>query len=353
MSAFNHHHYMSLALQLAQQGRTTVSPNPMVGCVIVKNNGIVGQGFHQAAGQPHAEVNALQAAQTNAQGATAYITLEPCCHQGRTPPCTKALVQAGIKKVFVACLDPNPLVAGKGIEILRSAGMAVELGLCEAEATRLNEFFFHYIRCKRPFVIAKWAMSLDGKTTTHQQDSRHISCAESQAFSHQTRQQVDAILIGAKTAMQDNPLLTVRLTTNETVPKHPTRIVLTTQGKLPLHLKIFDLLSPAKTIVATTNAVDKRWCAQLKERHIEVLILEKNKQVDLPALLDELGKREITSLLVEGGMQVHEAFFQNNLVNQIHVYLAPTIIGTLEKKHTLTSLHQTQIGRDIYFTANY
>lgn len=222
MSVRHHSEYMRIALQLAQQGRCTVSPNPMVGCVIVKNNQIIGEGFHSYSGGPHAEIMALQQAGSNAQGAIAYITLEPCCHYGKTPPCTDALLQAGITHIVVACLDPNPLVAGKGLQQLQSAGMHVELGVGEEEAKRLNEIFFHYIRNQRPFVIAKWAMSLDGKTVTQPHDTRDISCLASHQASHQIRQQVDAILIGANTAIHDDPLLTVRHTIDHApLLKHP------------------------------------------------------------------------------------------------------------------------------------
>jgi len=350
----SHHHYMSQALQLSERGRFTVSPNPMVGCLIVKDDYIVGEGFHQKAGGPHAEIFALQQAGVKAQAATAYVTLEPCCHQGRTPPCTQALIHAGIKQVYVACKDPNPLIAGKGISALRAAGIDVQVGIMETKAQQLNEIFFHYIQHKQPFVIAKWAMSLDGKTITQHFDTKTISCQASQRSSHQTRLQVDAILIGANTAIHDDPLLTARYN-NAMISKQPLRIILSSQGPLPIHLKLFDPSSPAKTIVATTEAVDPDWLHIMQTKSIEVLILPKNKEgkVHLPSLLRELGRKEITSVLVEGGMTVHEAFFQEKLVNKIHVYLAPVIIGALEKKQHLSNLQLTEIESDFYFTADY
>lgn len=351
MNATSHLDYMRLALQLAERGRFTVSPNPMVGCVIVKDYRIVGEGFHQHAGEAHAEIVALQHAGNEAQNATAYVTLEPCSHYGRTPPCVDALIRAGIKQVYAACVDPNPLVAGKGIAALEAAGIEVHIGLCEAEAKQLNQIFFHYIQHKRPFVIAKWAMSLDGKTITHPSDNRQISCEQSLYSSHQIRQQVDALLIGARTAIQDDPLLTVRYTSQ--ILKHPLRIILASRG-VPLDLKMFHPDMPRKTIVATTDAIDKQHHQAMLDQKIEVVILPSSKQgyVDLTSLLDELGKRQITSLLVEGGMTVHENFFAENLVNQVHVYLAPVFIGSLEKKRVFTNIHFNPMEADFYFIAD-
>lgn len=345
---------MQKALALAAEGRFTTSPNPMVGCVIVKDNRIVGKGFHQYAGGPHAEIIALQEAGQNAVGATLYVTLEPCCHFGRTPPCTTSILQSGIKKIYVACSDPNPLVAGKGIALLRSAHIEIDVGLCEQEAKKLNEIFFYYIKHKRPFVISKWAMSLDGKTITHPSDSKDISSHTSRQQTHQLRQQVDAVLVGANTAKNDNPKLTVRLDTSK-VMKHPTRIILSSHGGLPLDLNVFNQTMPGKTIVATTHAVDRNWYDCIRQKNIDVLILPANNQgqVDLNSLLLELGKKEITSLLIEGGMTVHHQFFAEQLVNQIQLYLAPIIIGAMENKQSVTNLQFSQVASDFHFIADY
>lgn len=349
MDTMHHLKFMSLALQLAERGHFTVSPNPMVGCVIVKKQEIIGQGFHVQAGGAHAEILALQAAGANAKDATLYVTLEPCCHTGKTPPCVPALIQAGIKKIYVACLDPNPKMAGKSISLLRSAGIEVEVGLAEAAAKQLNEIFFHYITQQRPFVIAKWAMSLDGKTVTHPNDTRQISSPESHYHAHQLRRQVDAILIGANTARLDNPELTARLKpATDHITKQPTRIILSSGEPLPPQLKIFAADLPGKTIIATTKALTV-------PSTVETLILPKNNagEVDLPSLLTALWQREISSVLVEGGMRVHASFFQQNLVNKIHVYLAPVIIGSLAKKHPLTEVTFAPLGQDFYCTATY
>jgi diaminohydroxyphosphoribosylaminopyrimidine deaminase/5-amino-6-(5-phosphoribosylamino)uracil reductase len=324
----------------------------VVGCVIVRENKILGQGFHVRAGSGHAEVNAILDAGGDTLGATAYVTLEPCSHFGRTPPCTQALIKAGIKKVYVACGDPNPLVAGRGVKELQAHGIEVEVGLAEDEAKRQNEIFFKYITKRRPFVIAKWAMSLDGKTITNPGDSRKISGEISHQHTHNTRQLVDAILVGANTAICDDPELTVRLN-SQNITKQPLRVILTTRGNLPSHLKILNGTLPGKTLIATTEPAGAGWEKAIAANQVEVLILPKNSegQVCLTSLLDELGKREITSLLVEGGMTVQQSFFKENLVDKIQVYLAPVFIGTLDKKIALENMEITTMGRDYHFSA--
>ncbi|EKD71067.1 MAG: Pyrimidine reductase/pyrimidine deaminase [uncultured bacterium] len=350
MSKTNHQQYISLALELAERGRLTVSPNPMVGCVIVKNNTIVGQGYHQRAGDAHAEINALRNAGSKAENATMYVTLEPCCHVGKTPPCVNAIIQAQIKKVVVACLDPNPLMSGKSISILQNAGIEVDIGICEQEAKTLNEIFFHYITTKRPFVIAKWAMSIDGQTITHPEDNRQISCAESHKQTHHLREQVDAILIGANTARVDNPLLTVRL--GESPRHHPIRIILSSTGQLPENLNLFSHSLPAKTIIVATEKICSQLINQYQKNNIELLIIKSNQhgQVDIKNLLEELGKRHITSLLVEGGMTIHQHFFAEKLVNKIHVYIAPVFIGKTKTKIPVRFSTIKNSGADIVVT---
>lgn len=331
--------YMTLALQLAEKGRMSVSPNPMVGCVIVKNNKIIATGWHQRAGESHAEIIALQATQEDLSGATLYVTLEPCCHYGRTPPCVDAILNSGIKEIYVACLDPNPVVAGKGIELLKQANITVHVGLLENEAKKLNEIFFHYITTKRPFVIAKWAMSLDGKTVTNPNDSRQISGEQAYQYTHQLRHQVDAILVGAKTALHDNPQLTARLHANE---KQPIRIVLANKSELPKNLELLNNSLPGKTIIVTNNKM-------ISAEQVEVLYIDSNNQsqISLPSLLEELGKRGITSLLIEGGMTTLNYFIKENLINKFHVYLTPTIISSLPAKKKLNNFSYHALGDDI------
>jgi diaminohydroxyphosphoribosylaminopyrimidine deaminase/5-amino-6-(5-phosphoribosylamino)uracil reductase len=284
MNTLEHAKYMSLALRLAKKGRFSVSPNPMVGCVIVKNNQIIGKGFHQCAGGPHAEISALQQAGKEAKDASVYVTLEPCCHYGRTPPCANALIEAGVSNVYISCLDPNPLVRGKGIQQLQSDGISVNIGLFEKESITLNEIFFHYITHRRPFVIAKWAMSLDGKTTTHALDDKQISGESSKKITHKIRQHVDAILVGANTVLVDNPQLTVR---NNTSIKQPIRIILAGKKYFPNTLNIFKDLT-SKIIIAGTKQT-QQFISHLQSNHIEILILPENKQnrVHLPTLLSE------------------------------------------------------------------
>ena len=343
MNAKNHHQFMSLALKLAKKGRYTTAPNPMVGCVIVKNNQIIATGYHHKYGGHHAEVLALNQAGSAASGATMYINLEPCCHFGKTPPCAPTLITAGIVKVFIAHIDPNPIVSGSGIKALQAAGIEVNIGLLEEEAKQLNRYFIHYIVHKRPYVIAKWAMSLDGKTVTNPEDSRQISGDKSNKLTHQVRKQVDAIIVGANTVLADNPKLTARIGKQK---KQPVRVVLFSYGVVPLDSSIFDL--SARTLVVTTNLISKEQLDILLKRNIEVIITKPdlNNQIDLIALLDELWKIGIYSVLVEGGMQIHQSFIKANLINELIVYVAPVIIGDFVRKIALPNMSFGKIGDD-------
>lgn len=354
MNANQHTHYMTLALSLAEQGRLTVTPNPMVGCVIVKDNHIIGTGYHQYAGKPHAEIYALNEAGQQAEGACVYVTLEPCCHHGKTPPCTDALIKAGIKKIYIACIDPNSLMSGKSVELLRAAGIEVEVGLCATAAQQLNEVFFHYIKTQRPFVIAKWGMSLDGETIVNQGDSKQITGSVSQQHTHRLRQQVDAILIGSRTAHHDDPQLTVRLADVESNLKQPLRIILGGQHPLPKTLKIFSEQLPGKTLVFITQRNAHHFLDLRELNNVELITLpeDTHQKSSLTALLDELGKRKITSVLVEGGKTIHDSFFRENLVNKIHVYIAPTIIKGYDYKHLVRIDETATMGQDFYINAS-
>ncbi|MGB0388055.1 MAG: bifunctional diaminohydroxyphosphoribosylaminopyrimidine deaminase/5-amino-6-(5-phosphoribosylamino)uracil reductase RibD [Ardenticatenaceae bacterium] len=320
--------YMAEALHLAQKGRGTSAPNPMVGCVIVRDGQVVGRGWHERAGEPHAEVFALREAQERARGATAYVTLEPCNHVGRTPACSESLIAAGISEVHVAMVDPNPIVAGRGIERLRAAGIRVYVGTHEAEARRLNEVFIHYITTRRPFVIAKWAMTIDGRIATHTGHSRWVTGAAARAHVHRTRHDVSAILVGRGTALADNPRLTTRLAENNQ-PRHPLRVVLDSRGTLPTTLRLFDPALPGQTLVATTEQASSAWLNKLDQQGVELLVLSPNSKgrVPLLPLLHELGQRQLSSLLVEGGAEVHASFFAQGMVNKVHAYIAPKLVG--------------------------
>ncbi len=346
-----HIDYMTLALSLAERGRGTVSPNPMVGCVIVNNHQIVGQGYHQFAGKAHAEIMALEQAQEKAKNAVVYITLEPCCHQGRTPPCTNALIKANVRKVFVAHLDPNPLVNGRGVQLLQEAGIEVEIGLCEKEAKQQNEIFFHYIKTKIPFVIAKWAMSLDGKTIAHSPDQRQISGQLVAEKTHQLRSEVDAILIGSRTAMIDDPQLTARFQSGLLKDKQPIRIILVGQQEIPFNLKLLNEKQPGKTIIVCTKKHETYFKEKISDS-IELLILEEISgcHVNLSVLLQELGARQISSLLVEGGMTIHQQFFKQKLVNKVHVSISPCFIGDFNEKIILQTMDTAILDQDLYCT---
>lgn len=351
MNDKNHSYFMSQALHLASLGRCTVSPNPMVGCVIVQNNTIVGSGFHQKAGQPHAEIIALKNAGEKSQHALMYVTLEPCCHFGRTPPCVNAIIEAGIQKVIVACLDPNPLVSGKGIKALEKAGIAVEIGINEKEAIQLNKIFFHYIKHKTPFVISKWAMSLDGKTAVNENDDKQISGLKSRYHTQALRHQTDAILIGAHTAIHDDPHLSVRFLENDRkIEKQPTRIILCGHQSFSPNLKIFNTPAQSKTILVATEKTRQLFLRHQSE-NTEILILPEthDNAISLPDLLIALGKKEMTSILVEGGMHVHNSFFKENLVNEAHVYLSPYFIGNFNHKKPVKIISFDSFDEDFYF----
>lgn len=321
---------MRRALELAALSRGRTSPNPMVGAVIVRDGQIVGEGYHQRAGTPHAEIHALRAAGERSRGATLYVNLEPCNHYGRTPPCTEALIAAGIAEVHMAMLDPNPLVNGQGRARLEAAGLRTVVGECAEAAAELNEAFGTYITTGRPWVIAKFAASLDGKIATRTGESRWISGEASRRYTHELRDTVDAILVGASTVIADDPLLTTRLPGRAV--RHPLRVILDSAGRVPLSARVLDPTLPAQTLVATTTAMPAAKRQALETQRAQVVTLPPDAQgrVDLPALLTELGRRQVTSLLVEGGGTVLEAFFRGRLVHKAMVFLSPIIIGGRE-----------------------
>ena len=316
--------YMRRALELALMAEGDTSPNPMVGCVIVDEDGeIVGEGYHHKAGEAHAEVNALAEAKQNARGATAYVTLEPCSHYGRTGPCCVALAKAGIKRVVVACLDPNPQVAGQGVEYLRLQNIDVTVGVCEEEAKRLNERFFTWITKGRPFISLKYAMTLDGKIASYIGDSKWITGEEARTFAHRLRKQHDAILVGIGTIFEDDSELTTRMVKG----KNPIRIVLDTHLKISL---MANVLNPAAdTIIVTgieTDAVKGEAISSLPNVELLRLPLYEGK-IPLPLLIEELAKRNITSLLVEGGSEVLGSFKDMELADRVYAFIAPKIVG--------------------------
>ncbi len=310
--------YMKRALELAALGIGRTSPNPMVGCVIVRGSEIIGEGHHARAGEAHAEVNAINAA-GGVEGATIYVTLEPCCHHGKTPPCTDLIIEHKPSRVVVAMRDPNPLVSGKGICQLESAGIKVDVEVLEDEARRLNEAFVKFITTKTPFVIAKCAMTLDGKIATHAGDSWWVSGETSRRMVHELRDRVDAIMVGSRTVMLDDPSLTTRL--DEGRGKDPVRIILDAGDYLAGDRKVFQLQSDAPTWVAVPEGGVFEGADELLE------IPGKNGGLDMRMLMSTLAERDITSVLIEGGGTTLATAFEAGVVDKVQFFVAPKIVG--------------------------
>jgi diaminohydroxyphosphoribosylaminopyrimidine deaminase/5-amino-6-(5-phosphoribosylamino)uracil reductase len=321
--------FMKLALRLAAKGVGWVSPNPMVGAVVVKDGQVVGRGYHRRAGGPHAEVEALNAAGEAARGAELYVSLEPCNHQGKTPPCTEAILAAGVRRVVMATRDPNPRVTGGGAERLAARGVEVAVGPLAAEARQVNEAWFHWVNTGQPWVVAKAACSLDGKIATATGESQWLTGEAARALGHRLRHRVDAIVVGIGTVLADNPQLTCRLPAGR--GKDPIRVVLDSRLRLPLTARLLHLDSPAPTWVACTSPAPTGQIRALEEHGAQVLVLPPDAgRVSLPALLDLLGAHQVQSLLVEGGAETLGAFFDQRLVHQFHFFYAPKILGGLK-----------------------
>lgn len=318
--------YMKRALLLAEKGSGTTSPNPLVGAVIVKEGRIIGEGWHQRAGEPHAEVNAINNAAESVEGSTIYVNLEPCSHYGRTPPCASLLAERKLKRVVIAVEDPNPLVAGKGIKLLRDSGIKVDVGLHKLEALKLNDIFIKYITRKSPFVLLKAAMTLDGKTATRTGDSKWISGEESRSYVHCLRNRYSAILAGVNTVIKDDPELTTRLEGIQ--GRNPLRIIIDSRGSMPVDARVLKQADDRRTIVCTTSDMPEDKRKLLEAQGAEVITMDKrNGRVDLMQLLKELGNRGIDSLLVEGGGTAAASFLEAELVDKVAFFIAPVIIG--------------------------
>jgi len=321
--------YMRLAMQLAGNAIGRTSPNPLVGAVIVKDNRVVGCGWHRKAGTPHAEVHALNQAGELAQGADVYVTLEPCAHYGKTPPCSKALVEAKVKNVYGGLLDVNPKVAGKGFKILEDAGIHVEYGFLQDELRKQNEVFFKWIEHKKPFIVLKAAMTLDGKIATATGQSKWITNETSRAYGYKLRDIYDSIMVGINTVIEDNPMLTARVDGG----KNPIRIVVDSSLKIDINANVVQDKS-AKTIVATTDKADKDKILKLQAQDVDVIVVDKdeNDKVDIEKLLDILGQQNICSILVEGGATLSGSFVAKKLVDKVYFFIAPKIVGGKEAK---------------------
>jgi len=314
--------WMRLALKLAKKGEGKVSPNPMVGAVIAKDGKIIAQGYHHYFGGPHAEIDALWKAKDKAKGGTLYVTLEPCSHYGKTPPCTKEIIKRGIKKVIIATLDPNPINSGKGVQELRRGKIETEIGICEEEAKKVNEAFLKFMKKRIPFVTVKVASSLDGKIATSSGESKWITSEKSRKFSHRLRDKMDAILVGINTVIRDDPSLLAPSKNNFV------RIILDSKLRIPLEAQVLKNQDRGDTFIFTTSRADERKLKELKSRGIKIAVVKENEnRVDIEEAVRELGKLEIMNLLVEGGGEVIGSFFEKKLVDKIYLFLAPRIIG--------------------------
>lgn len=320
----NDERFMQRTLQLAAQATGRTSPNPLVGCVIVKDHKIIGEGYHHQAGTPHAEVHALRQAGEDAQGATAYVSLEPCSHFGRTPPCADALIKAGIQRVVIAMQDPNPRVSGGGITRLREAGIQVEVGLCASEAEKLNRPFLKAIQTRLPYVVYKVASTLDGKIATETGDSRWISNESSRHCAHELRNQLDVILVGSETVLKDNPALTCRLPEG----RDPVRVIVDGTLKIPLDAQVLSPVSSAPCIIATTQAASQEKLQRMEKLpNVEIWQYPVPRYIPLKQLLLDLVSRGWNSVLLEGGGGLAGALFESELVDEVEFFLAPKLIG--------------------------
>ena len=346
--------FMAAALDAAARADFATSPNPMVGAVVVRDGSVVATGWHRRAGEPHAEVEALRAAGDAARGSVLYVSLEPCTTTGRTRPCVDAVIAAGVARVVCAMSDPNPRVDGRGITALRDAGISVDVGVLEGRARRLNEFFITWVTTGLPFVSAKFAMSLDGRIATHGGESKWITSDEARALVHRLRHAHDAILVGANTVIRDDPNLTTRLP--EGGGRSPLRIVVDSRLRIPVEARIFRQ-DTGRVMVATSDRVWADRHRRFVDAGIPVEVFpHRDGRVDLSDLLRHLGGREIISLLIEGGSSLHGNAFDRRLVDKVHAFIAPRVIGGAESPGAVgghgvdglaaaTLLHDVEVSR--------
>lgn len=352
---------MKLALELAKKGIGRVHPNPMVGAVIVKDGKILGQGYHKKCGEGHAEVNAFKDAEEkneNVEGAEMYVTLEPCSHFGKTPPCADKIIEKKISKVFIGTLDPNPLVAGRGVKKLKDAGIYVEYGILESECYKLNEVFMKYIVKKEPFVVMKTGMSLDGKIATYSGESKWITEEKSRENVHNLRNELTGIMVGINTVLKDNPQLTCRVNGG----RNPIRIIVDSTLKIPIDCKIVNTAKEVETIIATTDKANLDKINSLEDKGVKIIVVpSKNGKVNLKELMTILGKLKIDSILLEGGGTLNFSALEEGIVDKVKIYIAPKIIGGKDSKtpiegkgidnlkdaFKITNLSVSTIGEDI------
>lgn len=315
--------YMKRALRLAMKGCGFVNPNPMVGAVIVKDKKIIGEGYHEGYGMLHAERNAIKNCKESLKGATIYVTLEPCCHYGKTPPCTDAIIESGISKVIIGSSDPNPFVAGKGVEILRNNNIEVVEGVLKEECDAINEVFFYYIKTKIPYIVMKYAMTMDGKISTYSGKSKWITGQSSRNKVHKDRHKYSAIMVGVGTILSDNPMLNCRLENG----KNPIRIICDTNLRTPIDCQIVDTANKIPTIIATSQE-DKEKQKMYIDKGCRIMIVpKKDNYIDLKELMIMLGSEKIDSILLEGGGTLNWSALQSGIVNKVQTYIAPKIFG--------------------------
>ncbi len=329
----HHETYMKRAIELASKGLGSVNPNPLVGAVIVKDGRIIGEGYHKVFGGPHAEVEAFNHAVEDVEGADMYVTLEPCSHYGKTPPCALKIIEKKIKNVYISQLDPNPLVNHQGVDLLRNAGIRVEYGILESESKKQNEIFLSYIQGKRPFVAMKYAMTIDGKIATYQGDSKWISNEKSRRFVHELRHQYMSIMVGVQTVIDDDPHLDTRR--NE-LSRNPIRVIIDPNLRTPIDAYVVKTANTQKTIIVTSLDVDQNRLEAYLEKGVEIIKKEANPFINLDHLMDDLGKLGIDSVLIEGGSYLHGKALDMNIVHKVYAFIAPKIIGSKDAK---TAVH--------------
>lgn len=350
----NNERYMQLAYELALKGRGTTSPNPMVGAVVVKNGRIIGRGYHARCGGDHAEIVALNEAGRRAKGATLYVTLEPCAHHGRTPPCVNRIIDSGITNVVVGMTDPNPLMNGRSIALLKKFGITVEVGCLEPALVRLNEVFIKYIKERMPFVTAKIAQTLDGKIATAKGHSKWITSEATRAYARSKRDEFDAIMVGANTAAKDNPELN-----GKRKDRKLTKIVVDSALRLSPKAKLFEGTDPARVILATTSRASQNKIRLFTKKGVRVLVSPSRgryHQVDLKWLMKQLVKMEIASVLIEGGGRLIAGALKKGLVDRMMIYVAPKIIGDKDGISSVAGLNIADINRSVgleKITINY
>jgi diaminohydroxyphosphoribosylaminopyrimidine deaminase / 5-amino-6-(5-phosphoribosylamino)uracil reductase len=334
--------YMRRAMQLALKGKGATCPNPMVGAVIVKNGRVIAEGYHKQCGHDHAEVMAFKKAGDKAKGATLYVTLEPCSHFGRTPPCLHRVLESGVKKVVVGMKDPNPAVNGKAIAMLRKKGIAVEVGVLEPALQKMNEIFVKYITKKMPFVVAKTAQTVDGKIATARGQSKWITSQASRDHARELRNHFSAILVGINTVLNDDPLLTPA---NRS--KRLTKIILDSDLRIPFNANLFKDTTQDQVIIATTSKAPKSKVAALQKKATVIMSSSKGSRVDLKSLFKELAKREISSILIEGGATVVGDALKNGLVDKVLIFIAPKIFGDAAARSSVSGFKVNHVDRAI------